>query len=168
MQRSRTAVVAAMAVALWCAPASAQSPEDPSADSPSGTIYEIPLDDGRGDAAPRGQGGTEAPRSSIHSENGFGSSSNVPGTEPAEPAATAAPGAETAGRERPKDEESGSSKPEDGGRGAAEGDIPPATVIRQGAGDGSPAVPRALTMVGLAVLVAAGLALAAGMAARRR
>ena len=72
---------------------------DPDADSPSGVIYEIPLESARDDAAPRGggSGGTQAgngdggtpassvpaegqdTESSIHSENGFGSSSEVPG-----------------------------------------------------------------------------------------
>ena len=59
---------------------------DPSAGSPAGVIYQIPLDNARRDAAPvlhvGSQGGSGDP-SSIHSENGFGSSSHVPGVTPA-------------------------------------------------------------------------------------
>ncbi len=66
---------------------------DPSAESPAGVIYQIPLDNARREAAPvlhvgsHGGGGTSGPGSSdpssIHSENGFGSASNVPGVSPA-------------------------------------------------------------------------------------
>jgi hypothetical protein len=78
---------------------------DPQASSPAGVIYQIPLDTGRRDAAPvlpvgsrpgstssaaptggesassatPSGGGTPGDPSSIHSENGFGSSSAVPG-----------------------------------------------------------------------------------------
>jgi hypothetical protein len=65
---------------------------DPRASSPAGVIYQIPLDSARNSAAPvlsvgshdggrgvtGGSGGSGDP-SSIHSENGFGSSSQVPG-----------------------------------------------------------------------------------------
>jgi hypothetical protein len=63
----------------------------PDAGSPSGTIYEIPLEGGRRDAAPRrgrkqsggpaGGGGATGPPGggSVKSDNGFGSSSVVPG-----------------------------------------------------------------------------------------
>jgi hypothetical protein len=77
------------------------SPSDPPAGSPSGSIYQLPLEEGRQDAAPKGSGGTappgappggggndgggsgsagseEAP-SLYRSENNFGSSSEVPG-----------------------------------------------------------------------------------------
>jgi hypothetical protein len=65
---------------------------DPSANSPAGVIYQIPLDNARRDAAPvlpvgshggpgSGVSGSSEP-SSIHSENGFGSSSKVPGVSP--------------------------------------------------------------------------------------
>ncbi len=68
---------------------------DPRANSPAGVIYQIPLDNARRDAAPvlpggshggprspGGSGGSGGP-SSIHSENGFGSSSHVPGVSAA-------------------------------------------------------------------------------------
>lgn len=75
--------------------AAAQNPSvDPDAGSPSGTIYQLPLDGARGDAAPKrapkkkvpapvqtDDGGAKRPApSAIRSENGFGSSTNVPGT----------------------------------------------------------------------------------------
>ncbi len=65
---------------------------DPSAGSPAGVIYQIPLDNARRDAAPvlpvgshggPGGGGSAGNPSSIHSENGFGSASSVPGVSPA-------------------------------------------------------------------------------------
>jgi hypothetical protein len=66
-------------------------PSDPDADSPSGVVYELPVDRARNDAAPRGGGESSAvaPKSSgavagttvgsIRSENNFGTSSEVPG-----------------------------------------------------------------------------------------
>lgn len=51
-------------------------PSDPEADSPPGVVYEIPVEKGRRDAAPRR--GSE-PETSIRSENNFGTSSEVPG-----------------------------------------------------------------------------------------
>jgi hypothetical protein len=62
---------------------------DPSANSPAGVIYQIPLDNARRDAAPvlhvgsHGGPGSPGNPSSIHSENGFGSASSVPGVSPA-------------------------------------------------------------------------------------
>ncbi len=65
---------------------------DPSAGSPAGVIYQIPLDNARRDAAPvlhvgshggPGSPGSSSDPSSIHSENGFGSASSVPGVSPA-------------------------------------------------------------------------------------
>jgi hypothetical protein len=116
--------------------APAQSvPSDPEADSPSGVVYELPVDRARKDAAPKrrsspggggsqsdGQGGgspgggsdgsgsgggstgegAAAGESelSIRSENNFGTSSNVPGADPARRArkgASDVPGEEDAG-----------------------------------------------------------------------
>lgn len=104
----RYATAAVTVLVLIPAGASAQDSEapasDPEADSPSGTVYELPLDRGRKDAAPRkrprrnaakrpvvgsrrgpaptrtgdGGGGTDSP---IRSENNFGSSSQVPGVD---------------------------------------------------------------------------------------
>ncbi len=67
---------------------------DPRASSPAGVIYQIPLNSARRSAAPvllagshgggpKGGAGSSGNPSSIHSENGFGSSSNVPGVNQA-------------------------------------------------------------------------------------
>jgi hypothetical protein len=77
------------AALLLPAGAAGQSSSDPEATSPSGTIYQIPLDTARGEAAPRhapsgdggGGGGSGSAQggSNYRSENNFGSSSEVPG-----------------------------------------------------------------------------------------
>ena len=96
----RFAALASIAMLASASPtAFAQTlPSDPEPDSPSGVMYELPLDSGRGDAAPRAGGGTggsddaasggqaaaERKATSIRSENNFGSSSVVPGAEPSD------------------------------------------------------------------------------------
>jgi hypothetical protein len=69
----------------------AQSSTDPSAGSPAGTVYELPVDKGRTDAAPgrKGDGGgggdesgTADGGSLYRSENNFGTSARVPGAPP--------------------------------------------------------------------------------------
>lgn len=107
----RYATAAVTALLLLPAGAGAQGPQappsDPEADSPSGTVYELPLERGRKDAAPRERprrktarkpgngsrrGGSPSPSngagasgggtgSPIRSENNFGSSSRVPGVD---------------------------------------------------------------------------------------
>jgi hypothetical protein len=78
-------------------PQAAAAPSDPPAGSPSGAVYELPVERGRNDAAPQGDsgdddsGGIGASGSSpsggsgslYRSENNFGSSSQVPGAGPA-------------------------------------------------------------------------------------
>ena len=65
---------------IAAAPAVAQ---DPSTGSPPGTLYRLPVDSGRADAAPRdgagGGSGSDVPASTFRSENNFGSSAIVPG-----------------------------------------------------------------------------------------
>ncbi len=87
--------------------ASAQAlPSDPPVGSPSGTIYQLPLDTARRDAAPkrparkspatttraggsgRTDGATTTTPSALRSENGFGSSSVVPGAAASRAAAS--------------------------------------------------------------------------------
>jgi hypothetical protein len=143
-------------------PASAQV-EDPDAGSPSGTVYEIPLEDGRGDAAPRdpkpGTAGT--PASPIHTEdNGFGSSSTVPGTAPQTPAPPA--GQSGAAAPDPTAGPGANRQPED-----AQSEIQKGDVVRQTA-DASPSLGRAGLLLGLGVLVAAGLAVAVRLVSRQR
>jgi hypothetical protein len=81
--------------------------EDPRANSPAGVIYQIPLDNGRRNAAPvlpvgsRASVGTPGDPSSIHSENGFGSASHVPGVSSAALRVGAVPAAHTPGSTLP-------------------------------------------------------------------
>jgi hypothetical protein len=95
MARSRKALAIGAAFAgLLASPAAAQDPtaNDPEAASPAGTQYEIPLENARRDAAPRTSRGGSGPEtvetdpassgvSSLRTENGFSSSSSVPGAE---------------------------------------------------------------------------------------
>ena len=58
----------------------AQVSTDPPPGSPPGRVYELPVDTGRKDAAPRGgESGSNASGSTFRSENNFGTSANVPG-----------------------------------------------------------------------------------------
>lgn len=92
MVRSCTFIICLLVAVGPTAPAlgSDRLPSDPEADTPSGTVYQLPLDDARQDAAPgggdsSGRDGTANPESPtgtdspIRSENHFGSSSSVPG-----------------------------------------------------------------------------------------
>lgn len=150
--------------------ASAQGgrPSDPQADSPAGTVYKIPFDDGRKDGAPRARaprgedpspssdlGGAAtggAGDSPIRSENNFGSSSQVPGVAKS--------------GERPATD----------GDGRAEGDEPggsdrPATAARLSAVSGSTdegAPSSALTVSLLALIAVVGIAVGTGAARARR
>jgi hypothetical protein len=169
--------------------ASAQS-NDPEAGSPSGTIYEIPLDNARKDAAPRhagSQGGATSGGSvsPIHSDNGFGSSSTVPGTGGTTTASAqnsassqssgsggssgsrsskgsgdAAGGGSAGGG---KSRTSGKPKPS-----ANESQIPVAGVVREAAAGGSSSLWRSVLLLVLGVVVAAGLAAGVRVASRRR
>jgi hypothetical protein len=80
--------------AMLAPAATAQTTGDPAAGSPPRAVYQIPLERGRSDAAPRkrsketapsagkgndGSGGSSS-GSVYRSENGFGSSSHVPGS----------------------------------------------------------------------------------------
>ncbi len=53
---------------------------DPQPGSPPGRVYELPVDTGRKDAAPRGgDSGSDSSGSTFRSENNFGTSATVPG-----------------------------------------------------------------------------------------
>lgn len=68
----------------------AQAPGDPDPSGPPGRVYELPVDAGRRDAAPRDRGGDGGvPGSSYRSENNFGTSAIVPGAPRTEPSADA-------------------------------------------------------------------------------
>jgi hypothetical protein len=150
------AAVAAFALGAPAALAQDDGVHDPPADSPAGTVYEIPLEQGRQDAAPpagdRDAGGTATPApgtSSIRSENGFSSSSTVPGTSAAGGGAKGSRG-DTPAKDRSKPSGKGEENPETGiPRGAAAASAPrPASV------------PRTLLLIGLAAGVALALAAA--------
>lgn len=100
MRSLRIVVAAAAALVVLWAPASAVAQEpratDPTPGSPSGTIYHLPVDTGRSDAAPHpvgkngGGGGSTSgstaspddegtPGALYRSNNNFGTSSQVPG-----------------------------------------------------------------------------------------
>ena len=150
--------VIGLVLALTVPPALAQTDAtiDPDQASPAGTQYKLPLDAARGDAAPRsprgpasGSGAGSTGQSAIHSENGFGSSSQVPGV------------GDGASR--------GSGKP-------AKADAPPAADQQVGAGGGAPIAsarfvrsptsdPSGLRVYGLLAL---GVALAVGVAVAGR
>jgi len=152
-RRTSTALAGLLCLALLPAPAAAQ--EMPSAGSPSGAVYEIPVEGGRDEAAPRAPGGggtTAAPAGSaapIRSENGLGSSSVVPGAP-----------AGAAGGEASADPPGGSAGAGDGG-GAPEASIPPGSAVA--AAGSAPSTARTFLLAGLAALVALGL----GLASRR-
>jgi type IV secretory pathway VirB10-like protein len=160
----RYVLVAAVAATLLAPPAAAQAQQDdPEKGSPSGTIYEIPLDSARDDAAPPAPTAVpEEPVSPIRSENGFGSSSEVPGAAPRErerPRERRQPR-----RERQRDDDAParpqapvSTAPDDDG-GAAE------RLVSSTAGvGGEPSTTRAYLLLALGALIAVGL----GAAARR-
>jgi hypothetical protein len=157
-----------VAAAAGPAPASAQT-GDPKQGSPSGVIYEIPLDNARRDAAPSGggsgkggsSGGTTTASgggltSPIRSENGFGSSATVPGVK-----ASAAKGSGKSG--------SGSSKSGSGAKAPvmtspAESLGPPQAASISA----TPSRSRAYLLLALALAVAAGIGVAGRYVARRR
>lgn len=143
------------------------APGDPSVGSPSGSVYVLPLEQGRADAAPKG-GGTEAggitgggasqagdSGSLYRSENNFGSSSRVPGL-----AAVAAVGGSSGGAGGA----AGGASANAGGRGGGGAMVGAGIVAAEvsDAGNTSPAT-------GIALLVGIGaIAAAVGMLMRRR
>ena len=143
---------------------------DPEPSSPAAKFYEIPLETARQDAAPRkakkdastgaanttsggggaaggGSGNAGESVGQIHSENGFGSSTTVPGT------ATKAAVHKTAGTAKPVGSVANSGN---GGSGSSEAQAPAPS-----SGTASPS--GALLLLGLTGLLGAGLGV---MAAR--
>ena len=157
-------------------------PSDPEADTPSGTVYQLPLDSARRDAAPRtggGRGGnggaagtdanagsdadansngapsSEAGDSPIRSENNFGSSSSVPGVD----GGSAGPGGRANG-DGQADAEGGNGA----GSGAESAGFAPAS---SGVDESGPSRGLVLALVGVIVLVGAGLGIAASHTRRQ-
>jgi hypothetical protein len=95
VQYATAAIAALLLLPVGASAQGSQSPaSDPEADSPSGVVYELPLEKGRKDAAPRNSARRKATEerggsvrsggsnsSPIRSENRFGSSSQVPGVD---------------------------------------------------------------------------------------
>jgi hypothetical protein len=181
MRRAASGLVAAVVLAAGTtAVAHGQTPNnDPEAGSPSGVIYEIPLDAARRDAAPRGSvadgpsavttsgsstttatGSPASPSasiaSSLHSENGFGSSAQVPGL-----VADRNAGSSTA---KPGERDRRDATQREAGRRDAvrEALIPPSATTAK------PSSARAYLLLGLAVTIALGVGVAARLAARGR
>jgi hypothetical protein len=165
--------------------ARAQDPagaNDPSAGSPAGTVYQIPLDTARHDAAPRsnGGGGGAGSGSPLRSENGFGSSSQVPGATTgggATPTAGTAGGASApAGSGTNGASGSGTKSGGAGGGGSGSASTPSSSaqdssttreaLIR--APDAHPSSTRTYLLLAAAVAVALALAAAGRLLARRR
>jgi hypothetical protein len=118
---------------------------DPPSGSPAGAIYQLPVDTGRQDAAPRPDGdgaGSGLPDSTFRSDNNFGTSSTVPG----DPRAGENPG--------------GSGDAQGGGSDSA-------TPVVQAAGDnGDPSEPRTYLLLAVIVGVGAFMGLAGSRSAR--
>jgi cobalamin biosynthesis Mg chelatase CobN len=167
------------------APVAAQAaglPSDPDAGSPSGTVYELPLDSARRDAAPRPSQGREGRSqtgsrdgdasgdSPIRSENNFGSSADVPGVDGSGTADGSAGGGSSSG-----DADGGSSSSDEASAGAADrasaGGGAAASGVAGAAAtnteDGSgPSTALVVMLLALIVLVGVGLGTAAARARR--
>jgi hypothetical protein len=172
--------LAAVTAAAALAPSTALAQSnDPSVGSPSGTIYEIPLDSARNDAAPRTRGGGSSPSptggqgagagssasSPIHSDNGFGSSSQVPG------ASGGGGGSGSNGTGGGGGGGGGAGTSGKGSAGADSARVPQTAseaLISPTAQAAAPSSTRAYILLGLAALVAVALGIASRLAARRR
>jgi hypothetical protein len=157
-------------------PATAYSaPGDPPSGSPAGAVYQLPLEQGRSDAAPKGNGGTGADAggsdtgeggsgggasgggnggggaaqgesSSLYrSENNFGSSSQVPGATAAGKSGGSAGAGEAGG--------SGGGGSASGGSAAKAGNAASAETTDTG----NTSVPASIVLLGTIALLAAGV-----------
>jgi hypothetical protein len=172
-------VAVLVAAAAAPAPASAQT-GDPEQGSPSGVIYEIPLDNARRDAAPTkggggkgGSGGGTTSGSSgggltspIRSENGFGSSATVPGVK-----VTATKTGKGSGKTGKGSSKAGSGSSKGGSAAKAPVMTSPSESLGQPTAASLSATPsksRAYLLLALALAVAAGIGVAGRYVARRR
>lgn len=132
------------------------APGDPPSGSPAGAVYELPLEGGRADAAPKGDNGTSGggagngsagatptgggeAGSLYRSENNFGSSSRVPGT-------AAGTGGDTGKGAAGRNEAPGGTGGDDGGATAA-----------QTADTGNTSVSAGIVLLGAIGLLAAAI-----------
>jgi hypothetical protein len=156
---------------LLAHPAAAYAaPGDPAPGSPSGAIYELPFEQGRSDAAPKGGAGAAGGEGSHYrSENNFGSSSQVPGSPAAGDAGTADANGVDGG---PNDAGAGGPNSNSGGGGgggaASEGSTANAGIEVADTGNTSPAATFALLAAIGAVAVGIGTLTARGNRFRSR
>jgi hypothetical protein len=143
------------------APTAYSAPGDPPAGSPSGAVYELPLQQGRADGAPKGGGATGAggggstgaaaggsgddgSSSLYRTENNFGSSSEVPGL------ALAGSGGSGGGG-------GGASGGDGAGSGRADGTVAAGAVGDQVADAGNTSVVAGIVLIGAIGLLAVGV-----------
>lgn len=179
-----SATLSILLLALTTSPSAAQSGvniTDPEAGSPSGAMYQIPTESGRGDAAPTGSaggrggggGGPEASptgtggRAPVHAQDGgFGTSPTVPGATAVTREANT-PDRGDRGRSRGEDRPGGARKSGAPGSQAATDRLPAfGQVARTGGSTDGGSSGRSLILLALAAVVAAGLGLAARRSAR--
>jgi hypothetical protein len=144
------------------------APGDPPTGSPAGAVYQLPLEQGRSDAAPKGGGGTGATAdeggsgsaagtaggsgsggagesgSLYRTENNFGSSSHVPGVA-------------TAGRTGAAGSAGGTAGGGSGGTGRAA--IAGGVVAAETADTGNTSIPAGIALLGGIALLALGVGL---------
>jgi hypothetical protein len=170
----RFSVVSLVTAVLMAVPSASGAqgiPSDPEADSPSGVVYEIPVERARKDAAPRrgtakspggddgeqssggetggsgSSGGTGGPGTtsdtSIRSENNFGTSSKVPGAGPA------------GGRD-------GNAQSSDGEGGRSAGDVASSTARLAGTNAEGPSEDVVFPLLVVLLVAGAGIGIFAG------
>lgn len=158
----------AAAFALTAAPAAvAQTTQerDPAGSTPPGTVYELPVETGRADAAPRGAGKRKPGDSAIRGEDGgYGTSPRVPGATAApEPRDPAAPSTQEQGRDEGAPPSPGEQADE-----PADATTPPSepapTPVASATAENSVSPTGTIVLLALAALAALGL----GIAGRRR
>jgi molecular chaperone DnaK len=159
-------------------PTAYSAPGDPPSGSPAGAVYQLPLEQGRSDAAPKGNGGTGAEAggdtggraagadstgsatgadesgSLYRSENNFGSSSRVPGVAAARANGSSrgnASGAAAAGGQSA------------GSAGAGSAAIAGGVIAAETADTGNTSIPASIVLLGAIAL----LAVAVGILSRR-
>lgn len=147
------------------APTAYSAPGDPPSGSPAGAVYQLPLQQGRSDAAPKGggggsrsdsggsgsaNGGQEEAASLYRTENDFGSSSRVPGLAFAGRAGAGGRGDGGAG--------GGLGSGGGGGTGSGGGSIAGGAIAGQVSDAGNTSVPAGLALLGAILLLAGGVA----------
>jgi len=167
------AVQEALLAASLHPPTAYSASGDPPSGSPAGAVYQLPLEQGRSDAAPKGNGGTGAEAvggagagaggsgeasesgSLYRSENNFGSSSRVPGV--AADGASVSSSGKASGASGAGDQSAG------GGGGAVSAAIPGGIIAAETTDTGNTSIPASIVLLGAIAL----LAVAVGILSRR-